>query len=330
MSIKHHQENSLESSSKKRKYSSSLTDENLVNIELIDFNVNFPSHMLEKFKSKRKKAFSNEIDNVDNISGFKNPFDVKICHSLGCIIVSDHGNDRIQFFCLMSRNLMKSIIMPATPVYIDVVENDTGVVGGNSLIISCCDGHVYKYSLFEMLNHQQPNELKHVWKSQLFDGPAGLQHYGNAIYFCDPYLKFSILSLSDGKVLEQMDFGFCVWNVQVINEFTLLLTNQDEKYLSILKKINETEWKSVKEIHFNDFFYALFDTISYKIITVNTDCIKVMDMEGRLESVSDISNNSKNSELIQESYVGGCTLNSYNGELYFADYCNNVLRIFRY
>ncbi|EFC45630.1 NHL repeat domain-containing protein [Naegleria gruberi] len=133
---------------------------------------------------------------------FSFPSDVKISHQHACIVVADFGNKKIRVLDLITRQFKYDIDTASAPRNISIDHTDD-----DSIIVSCADHCVYKYSLLNqgksiVWRSGSPNESGN--SQHLFKYPrASIVDIDGNVYVCDHgNHRIKVLTSSNGQFVK--------------------------------------------------------------------------------------------------------------------------------
>ncbi|KAF0973383.1 hypothetical protein FDP41_008087 [Naegleria fowleri] len=294
---------------------------------------------------------------------FKGPWDVKISHGCNCIVVSDSRNNRIQFFDLKTREYKGSLKTSKSPRYLCIEPSKDG---NDSLIFSCDNHAVYKYSLPKVLSNEK--NLEPVWVSgtpkkkgsdmNLFTEPAGVAlckskkinalfpeaMNENTILVCDgDNHRVKVLRASDGKVLKTFGAKKGDDNVQLVQpecvyvseDDQIIITDQSTHRVQIVTRKGD-ELSCIKIIGKEGQSNLEFTTPRGLAVDETSNHIILCDCgNNRVQVFSHVTEEFKRNfgnegkDNSQFNKPTGVCFNDVNGELFIADYQNHRIQIFK-
>ena len=175
-------------------------------VNIVDFSVNVGENfqaLCKKMREKREQIpFSGCFNFEQVISGttFLYPFDVKMCYSHRCIIVSDKYNAQFKVFDMYSKKFITSFDSYSYTSYFCIEE---GGLENHSYIIFHDASYIYKYDLTKLIfNYREHDQF--VWRVEedLFDYQMDVQYSSpfNIIFVCGPDCM-RLLRADDGSHL---------------------------------------------------------------------------------------------------------------------------------
>ncbi|KAG2374566.1 hypothetical protein C9374_010585 [Naegleria lovaniensis] len=303
------------------------------------------NHLFEKLKDKMRsrwkelKEFSTKFEWFHSIPlpPDHGPWDVKICFSYGCILVTDFYTFGIRVFDLVSKEFKTTIALPACPTCVCVEEPLRVTSDSTALIFGCSKPKVavYKYEMRKLLNARRTPTTRNacnespIWKTTDFKWPYGIAIWRseNQVFVCDVDTKsVKILNSQSGLLLTSIQLQFRCCSVDLASDRELVVSAGNQ--LFIFKQSLSGEWEQYKnfsrlgseEGSLDGPFSLVVDkkTKNIMVSDCNNHRINVFTLEGEfVKSFGSRVNTTPTNEYF--CFPRGICLNDRTGDLLVAD-----------
>ena len=237
------------------------------------------------------------------------PYDIKLSHRLGLIVVSDWIGGKINFFDMDTKALRAILRTPSLPFCLGIDSNDC-----DAIVFSCEDGFVYKYRR----NWLEKFEFVQDWKSDPLHPFSCPQHVvcdGSLIYVADPEQNVvKVLNARTGFFVKM--YNIPSPKCMQMNEKGQLVVLSGDSTIQIISVLDGKVITMIENLKSIDGF--VLDTANHNIIVCVMDeyCVKIVDYNGTILKQSD--------DMFPPEAL---CLNQKNGELYIVS--GNTILIMR-